>query len=713
MTIVIQGGENQKDNFIEGIHRKSPKLSRITSLEIRPVIEKSYASFEISNSKSTQTPTLFISPDHALCDACKSEIRNPQNRRFQYPFTSCLNCGPRYSIIDKVPYDRSGTTMNTFAPCDRCLKEYQEKGSKREHAQSLSCPTCKIQLNLWKENSLISTEASTIFQNVKSALEREEIVAIKSMAGFLICCHGFSSRAITELRKRKNRRDKPLAIMYSDMQAIRDNYYVSKQQEVLITSSTAPIVLLIPKKNDLPFEVKKDLSRVGVFLPPTPLLQLILDQCDFPLIATSGNISGEPIIYEDQDVLSKLTPIADIILSHELEIVMPQDDSVIQLSQSYNQKIILRRSRGLAPEFIHPMPLAGETVFAFGADLKNTFSFQHEKNIFVSQHIGDMSTWASHQRAEHICDHFMNMFNLQPSMILADQNSNFFSTALAKQFADTHSLPFKFIQHHEAHYAAILSEHNLWDSNESILGVIWDGSGYGYDGNVWGGEFFRYADRSIKRIGHISMSAWLLGNKMSIEPRIAALAYFNNIQKAQPILNKKFSSVEWNNYSRIIHNPNLLTSSMGRWFDAIASVLNLCDINDFEGQAAMLLEDKASNYVDVETINSYPIKIEEGIIDLTVINNMIIEDIVSGTASDKIAIRFHFTLVEIIQTVAALNDLKHLAFSGGVFQNALLVDLIIEKLGAEFTLYFHEDLSPNDENISFGQLMHHHFVETD
>jgi hydrogenase maturation protein HypF len=471
--------------------------------------------------------------------------------------------------------------------------------------------------------------------------------------------------------------------------------------------------LLYPKQEAFNFLAVKNiapgLERLGVMLPYSPLLELIANDYKMPLVATSANISGSPIIYKDEDALAYLFDIADYMVSYNRDIIIPEDDSVVQVSRHFNQQIILRRSRGYAPSFLRYKPQTEVDVLSTGAFLKSSFTLSVNGNVFVSQFLGSGESYESQRMYKDTLDHWLKLYKTKPGVIITDAHPGYFSHQYAIELAEKYKTGLKCIQHHEAHFAAVLAENNLLYSSEPVLGIIWDGTGLGSDGNIWGGEFFTYENNEMVRCYHFDYFPAIAGDKMAMEPRIAALCVASNAGLQPDKLKEKFTEAEWNNYQSLINITNLFSSSAGRIFDAAASLLDICDKQTYEGEAAMYLQGLAENYVienGFEMDDSY---FKESPDDYRIPTASLIQgitmDIKKGKSKNYIAAKFHYSLVYLIDIVAKNSSTQKICCSGGVFQNALLVDWIQKEYIGKYQLYFHKDLSPNDENISFGQLV--------
>ncbi len=714
--IEFNATEKNANNFYNDLLEKAPELSIITRSSFFKSIHKKFDRFRIIHSAAIGKTNLLISPDFAICKDCSQELNHPEDRRNNYSFTTCTNCGPRYSITKKLPYDREQTTMGKFEMCLTCQKEFDNPEDRRYYSQTNSCPDCRIALTLFDQNkNRLKLSQNALIERVVSLWDTGKIVAIKGIGGYLLTCDAFNKNTVETLRDRKSRPSKPFAVMFPDLASINQIAQLNLPEKQMLISPASPIVLLRLKNNfvsNIKMEsIAPELDQIGAMLPNTPLYQTLLQNFGRAIIATSGNSSNAPIIYEDEKALSELNRIADYILVNNRDIVVAQDDSVVKFSTGTNQKTVIRRSRGLAPSFENmDQEFPNKTILSTGADLKSTFSLLNHQHCYTSQYIGDLESYDSQKAYKKVLQHFLKLFDAKPEIILCDNHPNYFSKRLAERMAEELSVPIHQYQHHTAHFGAVLGENNLMDSTEKILGVIWDGTGFGDDGNIWGGEFFIYNNSEFKRKTHFDYFPFILGNKMSLEPRISALATCFQFEDANQFLKSKFSETEWKNYQKLLSKkPKIQSSSIGRVFDAVASLLNLIDRSTYEGEAAMLLENLATKYVDQNgfAINlSYLQTLErDQPVPLDQIMKGIFTDLQKGIKKSEIAAKFHFTLISIIKTIANQLTVKKIAFSGGVFQNSLLIDLIHYHLKNDFELYFHKELSPNDENISYGQLI--------
>jgi len=707
--IEINAGEKTAKNFLQQILDNLPPLAVVTEYDIHRVENTKYAGFEIIKSEGNTLPNLLITPDVAMCEDCRNELHNPADWRYRYPFITCTNCGPRYSIIKALPYDRPNTTMDKFQMCEVCWDEYNNPMERRHYSQTNSCPDCPVEMQ-WYEHGKI-TENFTDLDKVMDAWQQGKIIAIKGIGGYLLTCDATSEKAVAELRKRKARPAKPFALMYPDLETLQKDVCISEPEMQTLTSDEAPIVLLPLKKrpeNALVLsEINNGLGRLGVMLPYTPLYDLLLKKFKKPIIATSGNITGSIIVYRDETAVKKLTKIADVLLMNNREIVVPQDDGVVQYSEKHRQKIVLRRSRGKAPVYINMLLKPGESsVLATGSMLKSVFAFSHRKNIYVSQYLGNTENYEAQQNYEETFRHLTGILQPDFDKVVTDKHPGYFATQFGKNMALKKNIPQAEIQHHKAHFISVLGENILWNSDEKVLGVIWDGTGLGEDGNIWGGEFFGYQNRRIQRLAHIGEFDFILADKMVKEPRISLLATTYKIPEAKNFVRNKFTDTEWQVYKQLLKKTGLKTTSMGRLFDAVSSLLLSHDVHLYEAEASMKLEWFATQYLQEKVIEKGYLEKDLPEHFVAFVMKKIIADLKQKIPAGEIGAKFHLSLAEYIEMMAQKYGYRKIAFSGGVFQNALLVDLIIERMRQDYDLYFHKEFSPNDEGIALGQLLY-------
>ena len=696
-------------SFLSQLMANLPPLAMIIGTEIIDSHHESCAGFSIKESLSDEVADLHLTPDAALCSDCRREIMDPTNRRYGYPFITCTNCGPRYSIMSGIPYDRPQTTMAEFSMCADCQEEYHDPLNRRHFSQTNSCPQCRIRLNLHlKDRAAFDLRnASAITGLWRSG----SIVAIKGIGGYLLTCDANSPKAIRQLRLRKQRPEKPLAVMFPNLASIEKSAVVLDAESRALQSTRAPIVLLrlkaeAQKNLDLP-GLLSGLDKIGAILPYSPLYHWLLADFGGPVVATSGNLSNATIVYQDQNALTELGNIADAILTNNRAIVTPQDDGVEQYGERSGQRIILRRSRGLAPGYFNPnLHIHPKPVLATGALLKSSFALTHQSNLYLSQYLGNGIHYEAQQNYEQCFSHLQSALGFEPEEVISDLHPEFHSTQFGKDLARKYSAEHRQLQHHRAHFYAVMGEHNLISGDQPVLGFIWDGTGLGDDGQIWGGEVFHYHSGTMNRVHHLEYFPLIAGDKMAKEPRISALALAWNIPGIQDLISQKFSETELKLYLQLKNQPQYRCSSMGRVFDAVASLLLGADYNNYEGQAGIQLEQLATtacrqasarvpSVLDASSSRPLTEQIMEGVVSC----------LLGKTDPSLIALGFHHALIDYVVFMASRHNSKKLAFSGGVFQNALLVDLLVSRLGKDFQLHFHHQISPNDESIAFGQLM--------
>jgi len=716
LHIYFNSSNSDADLFFEKILKAPPQQSVITSAELHRTKDKEFNNFSILVDEDSNIKDVLIAPDNAICSACKSELNDVNNRRYRHPFITCTQCGPRYSIINSLPYERHNSSMNKFTMCEKCNNEYNNVDDRRFFSQTNSCAECGVKMSMYENAStIVSDDSETILSSVKNYFEQGKILAIKGIGGYLILCAANSPGTIELLRIRKHRPHKPFALLYPDIESIQSNFELSKQEKELLESKEAPIVLLYPKQlasdNLAMQQIAPGLKRLGIMLPYSPLLELIARDYGKPLIATSANISGSPIIYKDEDALTYLFDIADYMVTNNREIIIPEDDSVVQVSKASGQQIILRRSRGIAPSFLDYKPQNKSCTLSTGAHLKSSFTLTINGRVFVSQFLGSGESYESQEMYKNTLAYWMKLYDIKSCLVLADKHPGYFSHQYAINIAEEANNKIQFIQHHKAHFAAVLAENNLLNSADPVLGIIWDGTGLGDDGNIWGGEFLKYENNTMARRFYFDYFPVIAGDKMALEPRISLLCALNKSWPQREKLKKKFTESEWHNYQLLISESKLFTSSVGRIFDAVASLLDLCEKQTYEGEAAMYLQAAAEEYVGENGFkmdDSY-FKAESIYYHVPTVTLMqgIIADIEKGKSKGYIASKFHYSLVCLVGIIAKKSEVNKICFSGGVFQNSLLVDWIQKEYSKKYDLHFHKKLSPNDENISFGQMVYY------
>tara|TARA_R110002051_G_scaffold313263_3_gene389211 strand:- start:7068 stop:9329 length:2262 start_codon:yes stop_codon:yes gene_type:complete len=711
VLIHLNSTEEKARKFLGTILKSAPVVSKIQSHAISEIPFQEYDDFRIISSDSNRQINIPLTPDFAICESCKTEIRDKSNRRHGYAFTTCTNCGPRYAVTTKFPFERSNTTVSEFKMCTACETEYTNPNDRRFHSQTNSCSDCGIQLKLQDtDGRQHHGNQLELVQKAANLIQNGSILALKNTNGYLLCCDPNNKSVIERLREKKQRASKPFALLYPSLEKIKKDFNLSSSEENVLTSSIAPIVILNPKEpiSDLEQEsVAPQLNQLGVMLPSSALLSLLMDELQIPIIATSGNIHDSPIISKESDAIEKLLGVADYFLHHDLEVSFPQDDSVVRFAGE--QQITLRRSRGLAPNYLGVSPSNTKKILALGAHLKSTFTVVPNSHIYVSSYFGNLDIYDVSQRYQESISKYKKLFNTNPEVILVDSHPQYLSTILGKDLAENGNAKIVSIQHHKAHFASVLGEHELFESKEKILGVVWDGTGFGEDQAIWGGEFFRYENHKIERLTHFEYVDWVAADKMAKEPRLSLLSILPESERK--IAKSKFSETEWKVYKKMLENNNLKTSSVGRLFDAVASLLGIIDITSYEGEAAMLLENQARNYQGDNCIDFL-----EGLAYDKIPSKALIENIqkakTEGISLPQIANSFIHTLALVVLKIAEGNGCQIIACSGGVFQNAVLVEKLSQlsqKQGIK--LKINRILSSNDENISFGQLCYYQHIK--
>lgn len=711
VRIVISGEQENLDHFVENIQEKAPPAAKIISCNSEEVSYQKFDNFIIKTSTEGEKLNLALTPDFALCENCLEELQNPSNKRYQYPFISCVDCGPRWSVTQKFPFDRQHTTLGDFKMCPSCQKEYVDPDNRRFHSQTHTCPDCGFTLKLTLANqSEIDLSGTSLFKKAAELMDNGQIIAVKNTSGFLLCCRADSDEVVQQLRKRKQRPTKPLAVLFKNLEEAEKTFRFTTKEKSALLSAQRPIVLASLSKPTKPLaftSIAPGLDQVGIMLPTSGILFLLAQACDFPLIATSGNIHGSPVIAQNHEAYKCLSEVADAFLVHNLPIAHPQDDSVIKFSHQNKQPVLMRRARGYAPNVQGLNNNSAQCVLALGADLKSSVVFSPNNYFYQSPYLGNLSSFEVFERFRQTVINFTNVFQQLPQVVLADKHPLYQSRRFGVEFSEKHHIPIHFIQHHKAHFAAVLGEYRLWD--KKVLGVVFDGTGLGDDGHIWGGEFFDYDQGYIRRIHHLKYYDWLAGDKMAKEPRLSLMALSKDNVDFET--GKKFTPDEFHFYKKLKqHNP-LKTSSVGRLFDALASLLCLNDYNTYEGQGAMYLENciQKSDKLNPRDYLSGQTDFFSGKYILQFACN----DLNKGEKPGRIAANFIYTIARYILRFANLHGYQNIACSGGVFQNTVLIDYLKEGISEKKQLFLHHELPPNDENTAFGQMMYFLNVKDD
>jgi hydrogenase maturation protein HypF len=670
LTVEVEGDPVSLDEFVARLHREKPAPAVILTSESSRLAPAGFDHFEIRSSDEAEEKTVAVLPDLATCDACQQELFDPSNRRYQYPFINCTYCGPRYSIVENVPYDRPRTTMKIFTLCHNCRREYKDPSDRRFHAQPNACPVCGPRL------SISIAEAAHVLLDGR-------VLALKGIGGFQLLVDARNEEAVVRLRRLKAREEKPFALMMPSLEVARKFCVVSEGERALLESSAAPIVLLTP--NGVPGiapSVARSSPYIGVMLPYSPLHHLLMREAAIPVVATSGNRSDEPIAIDNDEARRRLDGIADVFLMHDRPIARACDDSVVRLARG--REMVLRRARGYAP-----MPVRVgrpvEPVLAVGAHLKNSVAIAIAQQVYLSQHIGDLDALEAREAFERAIRDLCRLYRFEPRLVACDMHPDYAST----QWARSSGLRVVEVQHHEAHAASCAAEN---DVRGDYLGVSWDGTGYGRDATIWGGEFFHVREGAFERIAHLRTFRLPGGEAAVKEGWRSAASLLYEIEGARALAEMPAIA---RMLERGLNAP--VTSSVGRLFDAVASISGVARESRFEGQAAMLLE-RAIGALD--TRDAYPLA--GG--DWAELVDAVCRDARAGVAPGLISARFHNALAGWIVATAVACGSGQVVLSGGCFQNRYLVDRAVEALEARgFTVFTHQRVPPNDGGIALGQ----------
>ncbi|MBN1122095.1 MAG: carbamoyltransferase HypF [Anaerolineae bacterium] len=712
VDIEVQGPPADLDTFQAAISAEAPRLARIDRVAAQPVpLDGTDTVFSIRHSASSAGSSL-VSPDVATCPDCLAEIFDPANRRYRYPFTNCTNCGPRYTIIRSMPYDRPATTMGIFEMCPDCLAEYENPLDRRFHAQPNACPVCGPRVEL--VGTYLPTGPDDDIAKAAVLLHDGAILAVKGLGGFHLVCDATDRAAVARLRERKHRPDKPFAVMMSSLEQVWEYCHLVDEEAALLTSVSAPVVLLYQKAGSgIAPNVAPDNPMLGVMLPYTPLHHLLLHDAGVPLVMTSGNLSGLPIITGNGESQEKLGDIADAFLLHDRPIHMRCDDAVWWVDRFAGEQDAarqpLRRSRGDAPYPVRLPWQAGQPILATGAEMKNTLCLLSGHDAILSQHIGEVDSIEALNYYRQVLDHLSSIFKIAPEIVVHDQHPGYLTTRLAHELAEVHQLERIAVQHHHAHIAACLGEHG---HKGPVIGVAFDGTGYGPDGTIWGGEILIASVDDYERFAHLEYLPLPGGEAAIRRPYRIAWGYLFTLTGTIPDIPAlagfpaQEKQIVAQQVERGINAP--LTSSCGRLFDTVSALTGICPTTTFEAQAAIALE-LAARESDLSRIAPYPFEIdEEEVIRVGGMLNSIVEDARSGRRVSDISAAFHHTLaaisVETARLARAKTGLDTAALSGGVFQNRLLLRLTRDALrAAGFTVLTHRQVPANDGGLSLGQ----------
>ena len=727
VDVVVQGEVSQVNAFVESLSAEAPPLARIDQVSAWEEAAGEFSGFEIRESESVEGAFQPISPDVSMCPDCERELLDPSNRRYLYSFINCTNCGPRFTIIRDLPYDRPFTTMADFPMCDKCRAEYEDPTNRRFHAQPIACPDCGPFIQLRESSahpsSVVNIEMRwSAILKTRRLLREGRIVAIKGLGGFHLACDATNEQAVAELRRRKGRAGKPFALMCADTKTVNQHCLVNKTEMQLLSGHEKPIVLLKRRTGTgIALSVAPDMDSLGVMLPYTPMHHLLLNQGDPTLarepvppvlVMTSGNFSEEPIATDNADALERLAPLADAFLIHNRDIHTRCDDSVVRVDHWLGAKknarqapvVHLRRSRAYAP---YPVSLPFETVplLAVGGELKNTFCLTREHYAFLSQHIGDMENVEVYESFEKGVEHLSRLFRVKPELIAHDMHPGYFTTKYAEGMR---GVPRIAVQHHHAHIAACMADNSL--SDRKVLGLSFDGTGYGTDGRIWGGEVLLASYADFERVAHLEYLPLPGGDAATHHPWRIAVGYaealgldIEGLPFLEP-LDAQAVDVVRRQVQKKLNAPE--TSSMGRLFDAVACLAGVRNDVSYEAQAAMELEVLSKS--SLMTASPYPFEIEGETIRLGALLRHVIEDARNKRSAGFIGARFHQTMstmaLEVSRMMREKSGINEVVLSGGVWQNQVLLDLARTALThSGFIVFTHQQTPANDGGLALGQ----------
>jgi len=706
VVIELEGDRKALDRFLADLRKQAPPHASIEKIVCDTIPVRGEESFNIEPSRDGPERRAFISPDKVICDECLNELFDPSNRRHRYAFISCTYCGPRFTIIGKIPYDRQHTTMAAFPMCLECQREYHDSTSRRFHAQANACSRCGPQVRLVRPDGSELNDIDPVSAAAR-LLGSGAILALKGLGGYHLACNALDEAAVATLRRRKKREGKPFALMAGDLQTIERFCFVEEGEKFLLSGPERPIVLLRQRdRSSIARDVAPGQKYLGWMLPYTPVHYLLIENSGLPLVMTSGNLSEEPIAHEDSDALQRLSRIADYFLVNNREIQTRCDDSVMRKFD--NRELMIRRSRGYAPLPIALARRFAQDTLACGAHLKNTFCLGRDHHAFLSHHIGDLENYETLKSFIEGIEQFKSFFDIQPSLIAHDLHPDYLSTKYAAGLDGVNRVA---VQHHHAHIVSCMAEHGL---EGPVIGIAFDGLGYGPDGTIWGGEFLIADLAGYTRRAHLRCVSLAGGDSAIREPWRSALSYVKDSLGKNPLALELpgWRSVSLNKVAQVEtmleRNVNTFrTSSCGRLFDAVASILGLNHKANFEGQAAMALEAAALQGIE----DDYPFDIEENEpwqIDLRPGIASLVGEVVAGSETGVIAAKFHNTLGSVITEVCLrlrkTEGLNRICLSGGTFQNMYLLERVVRRLRERgFQVFVNSKVPPNDGGISLGQ----------
>lgn len=723
--VEVQGRHSYLETFIQNVQARLPRLARINNMSHQLIPLREERGFIIEQSPLTKEVHTWLPADTVPCSDCLKEMHEGIESRINYSFINCTHCGPRYTIVESMPYDRERTTMADFPMCERCRAEYNDLNGRRYHAEPNACRDCGPRYSLYKVETKeeeqaweegwshetvpvqwdILAEDDSAFLLAREYIENGKIVALKGVGGYHLICDAHNEVAIRKLRERKNRPHKPLALMAGSMHAIEEIAQVSGEEKELLESPSRPIVLLEVKKAiALPLEaIAPGAYRLGIMLPYAPVHEVLLPK-EALWVMTSGNHSGDPVLFKEEEALQELSGIADVFLVHNRKIKAPVDDSLAVAGPMHS--MIFRRSRGFVPEPIYVPKLGQTSMLAMGSDLKNAFALNYGQQVFMGPHGGDLASAKSHQALEWTINHYEALFNIHPETIVVDMHPSYFSSQLGRELGKQLNLPVWEVQHHHAHIAAVMAEHAI---EGKVLGICFDGTGYGPDGTMWGGEFLLCQGGRYERLTHLS-EVPLLGGEMAVkEPWRQALYYLTETYgSAWPEAYEKWAESlpqEWPVLQKLMDSSMkfVKSSGAGRLFDAVGSLLGVGNVHSFDGQIAMGLEGLAHG----EKGRVVDFHYQDGLLDMMPTLHYLMDEFSKGHSRKRLAATFHrtlaFAMAEVAKDLCDRYGIEQLVLAGGVFQNTRLLEEFIKVWDRQPPL-MNQLVPPNDGGLALGQL---------
>jgi hydrogenase maturation protein HypF len=706
VVIDCSGTKGDIKRFIFDIVKHPPTLAKLEKIICIPInirfetVEQNTIGFKIKESINIRNKIRFVSPDVATCDKCLADIQQKGSSRYKYPFTNCTECGPRYSIIKDLPYDRPYTTMESFYMCEECKKEYDDPSNRRFHAEPNCCAICGPKLYLI-DNKGQEIENIDAIEVTAKLIQDGKIIAIKGIGGFHLVCDARNEDTIQMLRTKKQRKDKPLALMAKNIDIVKEICNITKKEEEILLSNRKPIVILTKKiPSYLPDSIAPGLRKLGLMLPYTPLQHLLFEEKLDLLVVTSGNISGMPIEYKNEDAKKNLSDVADYFLLNDRDIYTPSDDSVVKVINGV--ELVSRRARGYTPYAVKVQ--GDQTIIALGAEQKSSICVSKNQYAYVSQYLGDLEDYSCYLNYQKVLNHYVHLFDISAEMVVHDMHPNYISTYFAKSQTATKIA----VWHHHAHMVSCMAEHSISDN---VIGVIYDGTGLGLDGAVWGGEFLIGNRKNFYRVGHLEYVFIQGGDQAIKEPWRCAASYLNALSYDPVEIIKGVDSEVIKGVNQALNSKIncFLTSSIGRLFDAVAALSGIRNKITYDGQAAIELE----NVIDLEVKDSYKWNLierdEQFLIQYQGIIEGVLEDVNNDVKVNIISTKFHNTIIDatcsFVYKIRELKGLNKVVLSGGVFENSYLLTNIYNILKLKnFEVFYNQQIPTNDGGISFGQI---------